>query len=76
MNSIMLDLTKEAGLTLFPDDMIKLGRFSEETWVVKYGWFSYGGNRPQYGWYLISCCNPEMVKPLQLPDVSDIYMIR
>lgn len=76
MDNIILDLTKEAGITLSPGDEIRLGRFSEDTWVVKYGWFSYGGNRPQYGWYLTNCCNPCILKPLQLPDVADIYMIK
>ena len=61
---------------ILPDgDIIKLGRFDDESWVVHFGWFSFGGNRPICGWYLSSCINEERVKPLSLTDIDDIYLI-
>lgn len=60
---------------LHPGDKVKLGRFSNEIWIVGYGWFSFGGNRPFCGWYLTSCGVKTEVKPLQLPDLDDIYLI-
>lgn len=60
---------------LHPKDKVRLGRFSSETWVVGYGWFTFGGNRPFCGWYLVSLDNSNRIKPLQLPDLDDIYLI-
>lgn len=60
---------------LHPGDKVKLGRFSTELWVVGYGWFTFGGNRPFCGWYLTSLGHKTKVKPLQLPDLDDIYFI-
>lgn len=60
---------------LHPGDIVKLGRFSTEPWVVGFGWFSFGGNRPFCGWYLTSATSEARVKPLQLPDLDDIYLI-
>lgn len=62
-------------LSLRDGDIIKLGRFDDESWIVHFGWFSFGGNRPICGWYLSSCINEEMVKPLSLADLDDIYLI-
>lgn len=59
---------------LRPGNRVKLGRFQSDMWVVKYGWFSFGGNRPFCGWYLTKD-NDLTVKPLQLPDLDDIYII-
>ena len=59
---------------LRPGNRVKLGRFQSDMWVVKYGWFSFGGNRPFCGWYLTKD-NGLTVKPLQLPDLDDIYII-
>lgn len=59
---------------LRPGCKVKLGRFDSEIWLVNYGWFSFGGNRPFCGWYLTKD-NGLTVKPLQLPDLDDIYMI-
>ncbi len=53
---------------------IKLGRFQADYWIVGYGWYSWGGNRPFCGWYLTNEQTGE-VKPLQLPDLDDIYII-
>ena len=59
-------------------DKVKLGRFSAETWTVGYGWYSWGGNRPVCGWFLTRTypiCKESNIKPLQLTDLIDIYMI-
>ena len=53
---------------------VKLNRFATQEWIVQYGWFSFGGNRPFCGWYLITP-DGEHVKPLQLTDLDDIYII-
>lgn len=60
---------------LVPGVRVKLRRFDNITWIVQYGWFSWGGNRPMYGWYLINTSNTDEVKPLQKPDLDDIYII-
>jgi len=59
---------------LTPGCTVKLGRFETATWLVQFGWYSFGGNRPVCGWYLTKD-NGLTVKPLQLPDLDDIYMI-
>lgn len=57
-----------------PGNVIKLGRFDSTQWTVSYGWYSFGGNRPVCGWYLVHD-DGITVKPLQLPDLDDIYLI-
>ena len=52
------------------DDLLNSG----ETWEVCYGWYEFGGNRPVCGWYLKKD-GGLTVKPLQLPDLDDIYLI-
>lgn len=61
-------------LYLRPGCKVKLGRFQSEIWIVNFGWFSFGGNRPFCGWHLTKD-NGLTVKPLQLPDLDDIYML-
>lgn len=61
-------------LTMTPGCLVKLGRFESDTWLVNFGWYSFGGNRPVCGWYLTKD-NGLTVKPLQLPDLDDIYLI-
>ena len=63
-----------SNLHICPGCTVKLGRFETETWLVQFGWYSYGGNRPVCGWYLTKD-GGMTVKPLQLPDLDDIYMI-
>ena len=63
-------------LTLRDGDIIKLGRFDTESWIVHFGWFSFGGNRPMCGWYLASAINDERIKPLSLTDIDDIYLVK
>lgn len=60
---------------LKPGDRVRLGLFEEKEWKVKFGWYSFGGNRPVCGWFLESD-NGLSVKPIQLPDLSDIYVVR
>lgn len=60
---------------LRPGNIVRLGRFDSKDWEVHFGWYSFGGNRPVCGWYLTSD-NGLTVKPLQLPDLDDIYVIQ
>lgn len=55
--------------------IVRLNRFNSESWRLLYGWYTWGGNRPVCGWYLESLSDPTRVKPIQLPDVYDIFMI-
>lgn len=57
-----------------PNDKVKLGRFDQDIWVVGYGWYTWGGNRPVCGWYLSSDITGQ-IKPLQMTDLDDIYII-
>ena len=61
-------------LTIMPGCLIKLGRFESDVWLVNFGWYSFGGNRPVCGWYLTKDSGLT-IKPLQLPDLDDIYLI-
>lgn len=61
-------------LFIHPEDKVKLGRFSDKVWIVRFGWFSYANNRPFCGWFFESPDGKD-VKPIQLPDLSDIYLI-
>lgn len=60
---------------LYPGDVIRLGRFSDNEWVVEFGWYSFGGNRPVCGWYLTTDAG-KTIKPIQKPDLDDIVVIR
>lgn len=60
---------------LTPGCKLRIGRFSDTMWVLNHGWYSWGGNRPQCGWFLSNLEDPNVVKPLQLPDLDDIYII-
>ena len=57
-----------------PGDIVRLGRFSDRDWVVNFGWYEFGGNRPVCGWYLTTD-GGLVTKPLQLPDLDDIFVI-
>ena len=59
---------------LYQGDIVRLGRFQSKEWTVKFGWYSFGGNRPVCGWYMESD-EGLTVKPIQLPDLDDIYVI-
>ena len=57
-----------------PGYTVKLGRFSNDEWLVCFGWYEFGGNRPVCGWYLVKD-GGLTTKPLQLPDLDDIYLL-
>lgn len=59
---------------LRPGNIVRLGRFNADEWTVCFGWYEFGGNRPVCGWYLTKD-GGLVVKPLQLPDLDDIYVI-
>ena len=65
----------EHHLTLYPGTRVRLSRFDSVVWVVSFGWYTWGGNRPVCGWYLTQFEEPDIVKPLQLPDLDDIYFV-
>lgn len=62
-------------LHLRPGCKLKLGRFESATWQLQFGWYIWGGNRPTCGWYLLLVADPKVIKPLQLPDLQDIYLV-
>ena len=65
----------DSKIRLLPGSIVRLGRFSDKEWEVNFGWYSFGGNRPVCGWYLESD-GGHTVKPVQLPDLDDIYVVR
>ena len=74
MGDLRIDVP-DLDITIKPGCRIRLGRFSTTVWVVSHGWYSWGGNRPQCGWFLVDEKCPTTVKPLQLPDLDDIYLL-
>lgn len=70
-------LTPESNkaITIFPGNIVILGRFSTVRWQVCYGWFSYEGNRRICGWYLEQVKNSDVKKPIQETDLYDIYKV-
>lgn len=73
MDHLILSLPNSREV-LHPGDVIKLNRFASNSWTVCYGWYEFGGNRPVCGWYLEKD-DGLTIKPLQLPDLDDIYFI-
>ena len=65
----------DAGITLRPGARVKLGRFESTVWLVLHDWYTYGGNRPVCGWYLMDTNDPGTIKPLSKPDLDDIYLV-
>lgn len=59
-----------------PGNIVKLGRFDTVQWVVGFGWYTWGGNRPVCGWFLVDSHNADNLKPLQKPDLDDIYFVQ
>ena len=74
MRDLRLDVP-EFNMQLAPGCRVRLGRFETTVWVVSHGWYSWTGNRPVCGWFLYDEENPSTVKPLQLPDLEDIYFV-
>lgn len=62
-------------LCIRPGNIVKLGRFETTRWLVSHGWYTWGGNRPFCGWYMKNIDNDNEIKPLQLNDLDDIYII-
>ena len=73
MNQLCLNLPDKP-YCIHPGDIVKLGRFSNLSWQVCFGWYSWGGNREVCGWYLIS--DKQEIKPLQKTDLDDIYFLK
>lgn len=69
-----LDLP-EHNMYICAGDRIRLGRFSDIEWIVGYGWYTWGGNRPVCGWYLMQLNTPGELKPLNSTDLIDIYVV-
>lgn len=65
----------EYHITLRVGSKLKLGRFDSTTWILMHGWYTWGGNRPFCGWYMYNQDNISESRPLQLPDLYDIYLI-
>lgn len=61
-------------IELHEGDVIRIGRFSMIEWVVQYGWYKWGGNRPVYGWSLRNKATDD-VKPMQDIDLIDVYFV-
>lgn len=74
-NQISLDIPGTC-YKLYPNNIVKLGRFDTEMWIVLFGWYSYGGNREVRGWYLRNKEHPYTIKPLSKPDLDDIILIQ
>lgn len=63
-----------AKTTISPGYKIQIGRFNAQVWIVRYGWYSFGGNRSVCGWYL-EAESGEEIKPIFKIDLDDIYII-
>jgi len=63
-----------ANTTISPGYKIQIGRFDAQVWIVRYGWYSFGGNRSVCGWYLESESD-NVIKPIFKIDLDDIYII-
>jgi len=63
-----------SNIQIHPGDKVKLHRFDSQIWIVKFGWYSFGGNRAVCGWYLQKEFE-SVVKPIFQIDLDDIYVI-
>lgn len=63
-----------ANIKLIPGNKIQLGRFDAQVWVVRFGWYSFGGNRSVCGWYL-QAESSDIIKPIFRIDLDDIYIV-
>lgn len=63
-----------ANTTISPGYKIQLGRFNAQVWIVRFGWYNFGGNRSVCGWYLQAEKTNE-IKPIFKIDLDDIYII-
>ncbi len=74
MTDLLIEIP-EFNITLTPGCRVKLGRFDIITWILSYGWYSWGGNREVCGWYLTNIKDVSDLKPLYRTDLDDIYLI-
>lgn len=72
----MLIQIPDIHMYLGENNIVKLHRFDTEQWIIKYGWYAWGGNRPVCGWYLVNTSDSSIIKPLQKTDIDDIYLIK
>ena len=63
------------GKTLYPDTLIKLNRFPNIVWILKYGWYPFDIDNLVCGWYLMQENDHKIIRPLQINDFDDIYLI-
>jgi hypothetical protein len=63
-----------AQTTISPGYKVQLGRFDAQVWIVRFGWYDFGGNRSVCGWYLESESSND-IKPIFKIDLDDIYII-
>lgn len=63
-----------ANTSIYPGNKVQLGRFDAQVWIVRFGWYSFGGNRSVCGWYLQAEASDE-IKPIFKIDLDDIYII-
>ena len=61
---------------IYQGNIIRIGRFSSESWRVHYGWYEFGGNRKICGWYAENAADSNIIKPIQDADLLDIYYIQ
>lgn len=55
--------------------VLKLNRFKDIVWKLNYGWFTYSKNHLICGWYLVDKADTNNIKPFQLNDFDDIYLV-
>lgn len=63
-----------ANTNIAPGYKIQLSRFNAQVWIVRFGWYNFGGNRSVCGWYL-EAESSEEIKPIFKIDLDDIYII-
>ena len=63
-----------SNISLTPGVRVRLHRFDAQIWIVKFGWYSFGGNRAVCGWYLQREYE-DVVKPIFQIDLDDIYVV-
>jgi hypothetical protein len=73
VNNLTLEVPN-ANTTISPGNKVQLGRFDAQVWIVRFGWYSFGGNRSVCGWYLQAEASDE-IKPIFKIDLDDIYII-
>lgn len=73
-NNISIELNR-LNIKLRPGVVVQLSRFDDTRWIVHYGWYTWGGNRAVCGWYLAQMRCPNKIKPLQMTDLKDIYLV-